>query len=46
MLQRDRSQQKWAVSLAASSSADYQGPVPMDTDRVQDAKRKRQERQE
>ena len=37
MLQWDRSQQKWATSVVASSSTDYQGPMPMDADRVQDA---------
>ena len=30
MLQSDRSQQKWATSMVASSSTDYQGPMPMD----------------
>ena len=35
--QWDRSQQKRATSMAASSST---GPMPMDIDRVQDAKRK------
>ena len=39
MLQRDRSQ-KWATSMLASSSTDDQGPMPMDVDRVQDAKGK------
>ena len=38
VLQWDRSQQKWATSMVASSSTDYQGPRPMDIDRVQDAK--------
>ena len=38
VLQWDRSQQKWATSMLASSSADYQGPMPMNVDRVQDAK--------
>ena len=39
MLQWDRSQQKWATSMSmvASSSTDYQGPMPMDVDRVQEA---------
>ena len=27
-------QQKWATSMVASSSTDYQGPMPMDIDRV------------
>ena len=36
----DRSQQKWTTSVVASSSTDYQGPMPMDIDRVQDAKGK------
>ena len=38
VLQRDRSQQKWATSMVASSSADYQGPMPLDVGRAQDAK--------
>ena len=37
VLQWDRSQQKWATSMVASSSTDYQGPMPMEVDRVQDA---------
>ena len=40
VLQWDRSQQKWVTSMVASSSTDYQGPMPMDVDRVQDAKGK------
>ena len=40
MLQWDCSQQKRATSMVASSSTDYQGPMPMDIDRVQDAKGK------
>ena len=40
VLQWDRSQQKLATSMAASSSADYQGPMPKDIDRAQDAKEK------
>ena len=40
MLEWERSQQKWATSMVASSSTDYQGPMPMDIDRVQDAKGK------
>ena len=40
VLQWDRSQQKLATSMAASSSADYQGPMPKDIDRAQDAKGK------
>ena len=40
MLQWDRSQQKRAASMVASSSTEYQGPMPMDVDRVQDAKGK------
>ena len=40
VLQWDRSQQKRAASMVASSSTDYQGPMPMDVDRVQDAKGK------
>ena len=40
VLQWDRSQQQWATSMLASSSTDYQGPMPMDVDRVQDAKGK------
>ena len=40
-LQWDRSQQKRATSMVASSSTDYQGPMPADIDRVQDAQRKR-----
>ena len=39
MLQWDRSQQNWA----ASSSTDYQGPMPRYIDRVQDAKGKGKE---
>ena len=39
VLQWDRSQQKWATSMVASSSAN-QGPMPMDVDRVQRAKGK------
>ena len=27
-----RSQQKWATSIVGSSSADYQGPMPMEVD--------------
>ena len=38
MLQWDRSQQ--ATSTVASSSTDHQGRMPMDIDRVQDAKGK------
>ena len=34
------SQQKWATSMVASRSADYQRPMPMDIDRVQDANEK------
>ena len=30
VLQWDRSQQKWATSMVARSSTDYQGPMPMD----------------
>ena len=40
MLQWARFQRKWATSIVASSSTDYQGPMPMDVDRVQDAKGK------
>ena len=40
MLQWDRSQQKWATSVVASSNADYQKPMHMDVDRVHDAKGK------
>ena len=40
VLQCNRSQQKWATSMVASSSTDYQGPMPMDIDRVQGAKGK------
>ena len=40
VLQWDGSQQKWATSMVASSSTDYEGPMPMDVDRVQDAKGK------
>ena len=40
LLQWDRSQQKWATSMVASRSTDYQGPMPMGVDRVQDAKGK------
>ena len=40
VLQWDRSQQKWATSMVASSSTNYQGPMPMDIDRVQDTKEK------
>ena len=40
MLQWDRSQQKRATSMVASSSTEYQGSIPMDVDRVQDAKGK------
>ena len=40
MLHLDRSRQKRATSAVASSSADYQGPTPMDVDRIQDAKGK------
>ena len=35
-----RSQQKWATSIVGSSSADYQGTMPMEVDRVQDAQGK------
>ena len=37
VLQWDRSQQEWATSMVASSCTDYQGPMPMNMDRVQDA---------
>ena len=40
VLQSDRSQQKWATPMVASSSTGYQGPMPRDVDRVQDAKGK------
>ena len=40
VLRWDRSQQKWATSMVASGSADYQEPMPMDVDRAQNAKRK------
>ena len=40
VLQWDRSQQKRATSMVASSNTEYQGPMPMDVDRVQDAKGK------
>ena len=41
VLQWDRSQQKWATSMVASSSTEYQGPMPiMDVDRGQDAQGK------
>ena len=40
VLQWDRSQQKWATSMVASSSTDCKGSMPMDSDRVQDAKGK------
>ena len=40
VLHLDRSRQKRATSAVASSSADYQGPTPMDVDRIQDTKGK------
>ena len=40
VLQWDRSQQTGATSMVAGSSADCQGPTPMDVDRVQDAEGK------
>ena len=39
-LEWDRSQQKWATSMVVSSSTDSQGPLPINADRVQDAKGK------
>ena len=40
VLQWGPSQQKWSTSMVASSSTHYQAPMPMDVDRVQDAKGK------
>ena len=34
VLQWDPSQQKWATSMVASSSTDYQGPMPVNIDQV------------
>ena len=41
VLQWGRSQQKWATSMVASSSTDYQGAMPMEVDRVQQCQTKR-----